>query len=58
MVNTRKEEEEAEERMESAIVSASSISSYINVSCTVSPITVSPPHWLYPVVQGEGHHSL
>lgn len=44
--------------MESAIVSASSISSYINVSCTISLITVSPPHWLYPVVQGEGHHSL
>lgn len=60
MVNKRGEEEEVEEEewMESAIVSASSISSYINVSCTVSLITVSPPHWLYPVVQGEGHHSL
>lgn len=44
--------------MESSIVSASSISSYINVSCTISLITVSPPHWLYPLVQGEGHHSL
>lgn len=44
--------------MESAIVSASSISSYINVSCTISLITVSPPHWLYPLVQREGHHSL
>lgn len=47
-----------EEWIESAIVSASSISSYINVSCTISLITVSPPHWLYPLVQGEGHHSL
>lgn len=44
--------------MDSSIVSASSISSYINVSCTISLITVSPPHWLYPLVQGEGHHSL
>ena len=65
VVNKRKEaeegeeeEEEEEEWMESAIVSASSISSYINVSCTISLITVSPPHWLYPLVQGEGHHSL
>lgn len=43
--------------MESASVSASSISSYINVNCTISLITVSPPHWLYPLVQGEGHYS-
>lgn len=60
MANKRKEakEEEEEEWMKSAIVSASSISSYINVSCTISLITVSPPHWLYPLVQREGHHSL
>lgn len=50
--------EKEEEWMESSIVSASSISSYINVSCTISLITVSPPHCLYPLVQGEGHHSL
>lgn len=59
VVNIGKEEKEVEEEwIESAIVSASSISSYINVSCTISLITVSPPHWLYPLVQGEGHHSL
>lgn len=59
VVNKRKEaKEEEEEWIESAIVSASSISSYINVSCTLSLITVSPPHWLYPLVQGERHHSL
>lgn len=60
VVNKREEakEEKEEEWMESSIVSASSISSYINVSCTISLITVSPPHWLYPLVQGEGHHSL
>lgn len=50
--------EKEEQWMESSIVSASSISSYINVSCTISLITVSPPHCLYPLVQGEGHHSL
>lgn len=50
--------EKEEEWMESSIVSASSISSYIYVSCTISLITVSPPHCLYPLVQGEGHHSL
>lgn len=60
MVNKREEAkgEKEEEWMESAIVSASSISSYINVSCTISLITVSPAHWLYPLLQGEGHHSL
>lgn len=60
VVNKREEAkgEKEEEWMESSIVSASSISSYINVSCTISLITVSPPHWLYPLVQGEGHHSL
>lgn len=59
VVNMEKEGKEVEEEwIESAIVSASSISSYINVSCAISLITVSPPHWLYPLVQGEGHHSL
>lgn len=60
MVNKKEEAkgEKEEEWIESSIVSASSISSYINVSCTISLITVSPPHWLYPLVRGEGHHSL
>lgn len=60
VVNKREEAngEKEEEWMESSIVSASSISSYINVSCTISLITVSPPHCLYPLIQGEGHHSF
>lgn len=60
VVNKREEAngEKEEEWMESSIVSASSISSYINVSCAISLITVSPPHCLYPLIQGEGHHSF
>lgn len=60
VVNKREEAngEKEEEWMESSIVSASSISSYINVSSTISLITVSPPHCLYPLIQGEGHHSF